>query len=247
MSVEAFGPYEELRRSGKVIIFGGGCYGALFSARIKRAKQRGMLTYQYQLIVDLDSSCKAISGNESEDSVFFNGDWLDFIESYYRYFANERDYIVLPCNTPHFLFKLYCRMFKSSNLGNIEIFEISDKLGYPFEVFNDDTIFVSFAKWKCPFLCIEPKICPATRDKRDWNVKKKLYDFISKKEELFLSGVYVFENDFYTNGVAVISAKKILDNYSKFVSQLSIQSKVYMLATLSKCHGAISFFTASIK
>lgn len=247
MSVEEFGPYAELKSSSKVIIFGGGCYGGLFSARIQRAKQRGALKYEYQLIVDLDCSCKVISENKSEDIVFFNGDWLDFVESYYRYFANEGDYIVLPCNTPHFLFKSYCRMLKSDNVGKIEVYGISDKLGYPFEEYSDDTIFVSFARWRCPFLCIEPKICPATRERRDWSVKKKLYDYISKKEGLFLSDVYIFENDFYINGVAIISAKKILDNYAKFVSKLSVQSKVYMIATLSICHGAISFFTASSK
>ncbi len=247
MSTEEYEPYSGLKQSSKIIILGGGCYGSLFSLRISRAKQRRLLDYAYQLIVDLDSNCKAISENKAEELVFFNGDWMDFIVSYYRYFVNENDYIILPCNTPHFLFRLYFSMLTMSHIGDMRVYELPEKLGYPYEVFSNDTIFVSYSKGRCPFLCIEPRICPLTRDKRDWNVKAKLYDYLAQKDDLEISDTYIFESDLYVNGIALISAKKIIDNYNRFVSQLSCDEKLYMLATLSECHGAISFFSAKGK
>jgi hypothetical protein len=134
-------------------------------------------------------------------------------------------------------------MVETNGVGKIKMYELMEKIGYPYEIFKEDTIFVSYANWTCPHLCIEPKICPAKRIKRTWSVKEKLLTYLYQRMKLSPKDIYVFETDLYINGVALISANKILKEYNRFVSQLEeVPDRTYMIATISNCHGAISFF-----
>ncbi|OGF66880.1 MAG: hypothetical protein A2Y62_01395 [Candidatus Fischerbacteria bacterium RBG_13_37_8] len=242
MIFKEFDPSLDLRNCNKVIILGGGCYGSVFSQRISRAKEKNQCDYSYQLIVDINSECEAIVNNERKDVLFFNGDWMDFFSSYVGYFINEQDYVVLPCNTPHFIFNFFVRMLTSSKGHRVEVLRLNDNIGFPYEEYSGDSLYISNAEWTCPYLCREPEICPAIHEARLWNIRERLCDYLSRIKEYKIDDSLLFESDLVINGVALIATKKIISGYRRLISTAEILPKVYVIATISQCHGAISVF-----
>jgi len=234
----------DLSARSKVLIMGGGCYGSLFSSRIARAREKGFIDYSNQLVVDINPECELKLKEQRDAIIFTNSDWIDFLLIYFKYLINDNDYIVLPCNTPHFIYQFYMRQLQGEGTVTIESVPFNEKTGFPFEKNAEDTSYISFADWQCMHLCREPEVCPATRIPRSWDIKKELMTFMMKHEIFSSLKPFIFECERYVNGVAVIKAKKIIDDYHVLLNSIEKSSQLYMVATLSHCHGAFSMFSA---
>jgi hypothetical protein len=55
-----------------------------------------------------------------------------------------------------------------------------DTLHLPFESTNaEKNHFMSRAGWMCPTTCIEPRLCPAIKDVRDWDLAEDLQPYVA--------------------------------------------------------------------
>lgn len=246
MTEKEFDPSIDLSKSSKILILGGGCYGSLFSSRMARARKRNQIEYAYQLIVDINPECEIGLRGNKEDIIFSNSDWMEFLTIYFKYFMHKDDYIVMPCNTPHFIFRLYTGWLAVDGKVSYEVIPFNEKIGFKFEKNGDEVTYVSIADWQCPPLCREPQICPATHQPRTWDVKKDLMNYLSNHDELSSLKAIILESERYVNGVAIISAGNILDHYHAILNSLNNSPCLYLLATLSQCHGAFSLLKAKV-
>jgi hypothetical protein len=244
ISEQAFDASVDLSKYKKVLILGGGCFGWLFSSRIERAQSNGLFDYEYQMVVDINPECEVASKKHSDRIIFTNSDYIDFFIIYFNYLFHDDDYLVMPCNTPHFIYHLFRRLLCITGNVQSHAVPVEERIGLPFESYKDDTLYMSYADWQCLSLCREPAKCPAIRMPRAWDLKKVLRHFVAGCKTTASAKTFFFEAEHYINGVAVIKAKKIIAEYRHIRTNLTASPQLYGIATLSACHGALSLFNA---
>jgi len=178
----------------RFIIIGGGCYGTYHSGQLYKSIQKGKLPADSQLIiVDRNAQPKAMTAHGDKPGFsFVQSDWQAFLQTLFsdpaRYNPatdGEEVQIVPAPFAPHLFFD-WLRFSvgeKLKELGRDEIVLEREgfdyKLSLPYE-FTDKTgnHFISRAGWTCPTACIEPRLCPAVKGLRDWDLGVDLPNFV---------------------------------------------------------------------
>jgi hypothetical protein len=179
----------------RFIIIGGGCYGTYHSGQLYKAIQKGKLPSNTKLIiVDRNAEPRAKQEHARKTNFeYVQSDWQAYLINFFDDPANyelARDgdsvQIVPAPFAPHLMFDwLQHSTTKAlAELGRSDI-ELSrdgfeDTLHLPFESTNaEKNHFMSRAGWMCPTTCIEPRLCPAIKDVRDWDLDNDLRQYIA--------------------------------------------------------------------
>jgi hypothetical protein len=179
----------------RFIVIGGGCYGIYHSGQLYKAIQKGKLPADSQLIVvdrNADPRARQEHGDKPGFS-FVQSDWQEFLQTFFsdpaRYNPEtdgEEVQIVPAPFAPHLLFD-WLRFSVTQALYDrgredvlIEREGFDYKLSLPFE--STDKVgnhYISRAGWMCPTACIEPRLCPAIKGPRDWDLDQDVRDFVT--------------------------------------------------------------------
>jgi hypothetical protein len=178
----------------KFIVIGGGCYGSYHSGQLYKAIQRGKLPADSQLII-VDRHAYPSSRAEHGAKAGFQwvqSDWQAYLQAflsdpqqYDPARAGESVHIVPAPFAPHLFFDWLhlatTAYLQESGYTNIELtregFDYKIQLPYEYSDPQSGNHFLSRAGWTCPAACIEPRLCPAIKDVRDWDLEADLRDF----------------------------------------------------------------------
>lgn len=179
----------------RFVVIGGGCYGIYHSGQLYKAIQKGKLPSTSQLIMvdrNAEPPARAKFG-QAANFTFVQADWhtylMQFMQDRAR-FEPGRDgetvQIVPPPYAPHLFFE-WLRAATEVALeelrpGGFEVaregFDYPMRTPYEFIDPKNGNHFLSRAGWTCPATCIEPHLCPAVKDVRDWDLDEDLRAFV---------------------------------------------------------------------
>lgn len=180
----------------RFVVIGGGCYGSYHSGQLYKAIQKGKLPSTSQLIMvdrNAEPPARAKFG-ASPNFSFVQADWHAYLTQFMEdraEFEPERDgetvQIVPPPYAPHLFFE----WLMAATLAELEACEPGrfrvEREGFdyplrtPYEFIDpkNGNHFLSRAGWTCPATCIEPHLCPAVKDVRDWDLDADLRAFVA--------------------------------------------------------------------
>lgn len=180
----------------RFVVIGGGCYGIYHSGQLYKAIQKGKLPDTTTLVVvdrNAEPPAKARFGNLPHFT-FIQADWHEYLMQFMRdpaEFDPARDgetvQLVPPPYAPHLFFD-WLRAATGEALQTrglpglrVEREGFDFTLGTPYEYHDpkNGNHFLSRAGWTCPATCIEPRLCPAVKDIRDWDLDADLRDFVA--------------------------------------------------------------------
>lgn len=180
----------------RFVVIGGGCYGIYHSGQLYKAIQKGKLPAASRLILvdrNAEPPAKARFGHLPHFT-FVQADWHNYLMQFMRdpdRFNPAQDgetvQLVPPPFAPHLFFDWLraatTEALHERGLQNyrVEREEFNYSLRTPYEYHDSKTgnHFLSRAGWTCPATCIEPRLCPAVKDIRDWDLDTDLRDFVA--------------------------------------------------------------------
>ncbi|MCB1214585.1 MAG: hypothetical protein KDK66_03820 [Deltaproteobacteria bacterium] len=222
-------------------VVGGGCFGSHYVRQLLKARDYNHLEFRNIKVIDHNPHCALTRSDllQAGQVSLVLADWEDYLSDFLQKNLNQSetalDHWVPSPLSPHLLFLAFLRAAKLS-------FEILD-LGKSFKNKGPEihlappvkiplasgSLALSFAKWKCPVHCIEPKFCPGIEDFRDWEMALAL-----KKESQVLVCRHRLQ------GVGTIAMAEILEEFQNLLKSLEDpQYQIFKLATLSTCHGVL--------
>ena len=197
--------------------------------QLRRARERRALTFDRLLVVDHDEDCAVARGDVSGVEIVVSG-WSEFFGALGCAQAREPDAIVPSPLMPHLLFQWLEQRARArwpSRAVDVEMpGEIS---GVPWQkAGGESTRYVSFAEWMCPVNCIEPRICPHTRDERHWSLPPALRR-TSKRLRAGgerLDGPAIFHCTHRAYGVGMIDVSAVLDAERMLVAAVEREREI---------------------
>ncbi len=179
----------------RFVVIGGGCYGLYHSSQLYKAIQKGKLPPTSQLIMvdrNPEPPARAKFGF-SPNFTFVQADWHNYLMQFMQgpaRFEPERDgetiQIVPPPYAPHLFFE-WLRAATDLALQELrpggfqverEGFDYPMRTPYEYIDPKNGNHFLSRAGWTCPATCIEPRLCPAVKGIRDWDLDEDLRAFV---------------------------------------------------------------------
>ncbi|HEY2849294.1 MAG TPA: hypothetical protein VGI97_05410 [Gemmatimonadaceae bacterium] len=235
------------QRYGTVVIVGGGCYGGYYVRQLRRARERGAITVERVLVVDHDEQC-AVAREGASDVEVIVDDWAEFFARYLAGEARDADAIVPSPLMPHLLFQwIEQRARERWPERRVEIEMPSAVGGVPWQKEGgESTRYVSFAEWMCPVNCIEPRICPHTREERSWSLPPAIAAHVEalRASGEQLDGPAIFHCTHRAYGVGMIDVRDVLSADEMVEAAGSEGRGVRLLVgTVSHCHGALGVLT----
>jgi hypothetical protein len=116
-------------------------------------------------------------------------------------------------------------------------------VGTPWErAGTDGSTYVSHATWTCPVNCIEPHVCPHTRDVRDWTMPDSIavWTELRRTAGEALLGPFTFHCTHRAYGVGMVDKGSIHDADEQIRAAGGAAGVRAVVATASHCHGAVS-------
>jgi hypothetical protein len=229
-----------------IVVVGGGCYGSYYVRQLRRAYARGALTYDRLLVVDRDAACIAAAavGDDLELRV---ADWGDFFSAYLAGEARAGDTIVPSPLMPHLLFQWLVQRARSRWPQRHLTVRLPGPVGgIPWQREGQDgTRYVSFAEWICPVNCIEPRICPHTRNERTWSMPPSLAAHVKSSLGMDedLQGSIILHCTHRAYGVGMIDVDDVLAGERTLVAAAAGRSANLLVGTVSHCHGALGILS----
>ena len=222
----------------KFFIAGGGCYGSYYVRQLDRARSRGKLKVDEIIVVDRNPHC-AVAEKLSEvaGARLEVCDWLDFGAELFKHRSQWRDDMWVPTPLgPHIIF----HWIKAH--GRPIAFE-GELPHLPYaQILPSGSVVLSHAPGTCPVNCVEPKLCPLTKDIRDWEMKDTVRDLVDKtKGQTRIDDVGVFVCQHYEHGVGTIALNQIFGEWERLRSQFQTGKRI-AIATVSSCHGIVDAF-----
>jgi hypothetical protein len=240
---------------GDIVVVGGGCYGGYYVRQLGRAAAADAIRWRRLLVVDRDPQCLVAREPNagvpvhpmpparivpSEWGAFFDG-WIPLRES------TGPDAIVPSPLMPHLLVEYLARRAAQRWPGRrVARVPLAGEIGTPWErAAPDATTYVSHATWTCPINCVEPAICPHTKEVRDWTMPDTLAAWaeIRRAAGETMLGPFTFHCTHRSYGVGMIDkapireADQIITNAANAEGAGTLRAVV---ATASHCHGAVS-------
>jgi hypothetical protein len=237
---------------GDIVVVGGGCYGAYYVRQLARAAAARAVRWRRLLVVDRDPRCVVARETPSamprhrmpparivpsEWGKFFDG-WIPLRES------AGRDAIVPSPLMPHLFFEYLQRRALCRWPGRTVVRSAPGaEVGTPWERASPDgTTYVSHATWTCPINCIEPDLCPHTRDVRDWTMPASLAVWTELRRSVgeSLLGPFTFHCTHRAYGVGMVDKAPIREADARIEAVGEHAPVRAVVATASHCHGAVS-------
>ncbi|HVZ48897.1 MAG TPA: hypothetical protein VG916_08945, partial [Gemmatimonadaceae bacterium] len=97
---------------------------------------------------------------------------------------------------------------------------------------RDATRYVSYATWTCPINCIEPAMCPHTRDVRAWSLHQTLGARAGDVPTALLRVTH------RVYGVGMVDVADVVAG-DRLVAARLADAGLVRVATASHCHGAV--------
>jgi hypothetical protein len=181
------------------------------------------------------------------------GDWDETLD---RLLASDEgargDWLVPAPLTPHLFAGWLAR--ELATLGDVRAVEPPLLPDTPFARATAGRLVFSFAEWRCPTHCIEPALCPATRQPKSWDLGRELVSYAMRLRESGiepLAGPFVARLAPIARGVSGFP----LSDWARAARRVRAlltgprpRSHAYVLAaTASSCHGAASLLRVEKK
>lgn len=227
---------------GSIIIVGGGCYGSYYVRQLRRARERGALTFDRVIVVDHDEEC-LVGRERATDLELVVAEWTEFFASYLGGNPGDDDAIVPSPLMPHLLFQwLEQRARERWPSRSVTIEMPAAMIGVPWQKEGgDSTRYVSFAEWMCPVNCIEPRICPHTREFRDWSLPPSVRAHVdaARAGGERVDGPAIFHCTHRAYGVGMIDVKDVIASERMLADSVESGAGRLLVGTVSHCHGAL--------
>ena len=232
---------------GTIIVVGGGCYGGYYVRQLRRARERDAIAFERLIVVDHDEDC-AVAREGAADLEVVVAEWSDFFSEYLGGpGALDRDAIVPSPLMPHLLFQwLEQRARALWPARHVSVEMPGAMSGVPWQKEGgESTRYVSFAEWMCPVNCIEPRICPHTRDVRTWSLPPAVAAHVEamrgRGEQL--DGPATFHCTHRAYGVGMIDVRDVIAAERMLVASVESGAARLLVGTVSHCHGALGMLT----
>jgi hypothetical protein len=237
-------------RRRRVLVVGGGCFGTHFQRRLRRARETGGEPFAIW-VVDRDENCAVAAawrkhGTPEPGDRFVCAEWSEFLRSYLSgpaesLEARRTDLLVPSPLAPH-LFAAWLASLWGEHEVEREAFPVRPELPYV-QTLPDGGLTLSHAAWRCPTHCIEPRLCPATRQIRDWDLSRSLLALMPALRSRVASplvGPLLSQCVTWRQGVGVMPLADWLRSAS--VARSALRHGGHLLAaTVSACHGVAHY------
>jgi len=242
------------RRGRRFLVVGGGCFGTAHARSLLRASARGTLPGDEIWVIDRDAGCAAAALAPAAGLRIVAADWEGFLADYLREWergagVREEDFLVPAPPAPH-LFPgwLAQALARRARLAEVSAPTLPDTpLARPL----GPRLAVSFAEWRCPVRCIEPAVCPATRQPRSWEITRELGAYAGRLRAAGLAplaGPYVGRVTHLVEGVGGFplmdwarAARRLRAALAGPPAPATLHA---LVGTVSGCHGAVSLLRA---
>lgn len=239
---------------GTIVIVGGGCYGSYYVRQLSRAAMANAVRWERLLVVDRNPDCAIAqrigthaSGGAAGRVELVVSDWRVFFRSYLdaaasNRTASRRDAIVPSPLMPHLMFEwILARARERWPDREVGTKPLETSPAIPWQHATEGgPHYVSFATWICPINCVEPRICPHTRELRDWSLPDAARAYVAEEQEKghLLAGPVIFHCTHRTYGVGMFDTAEVIAG-DDLVRRVAEQSAAELLVgTMSHCHGA---------
>ena len=233
-------------RRRRVLVVGGGCFGSHIQRRLRRARDGGGEPFEIW-VVDRDENCAVATAWRDDEGVepgdrIVRAEWGEFLRSYLpgpaeSTEARRADLLVPSPLAPH-LFAGWLAAQWEDGAVEREPFPLQPDLPYV-QRLSDGGLAVSHAAWLCPTHCVEPRLCPATRQVRDWDLARSLVAFtpaLRSRTEEPVVGPLLSQCVTWRQGVGVTPLADWLR--AAAVARRALAGGGHLLAaTVSACHG----------
>ncbi len=236
---------------GRVVVIGGGCYGAWYTQQLSRAIERGAVVAREIIVVDHNQHCLVTerSGHGAYGSApvrVVRAEWNDFVADWLSHDLETlaHDTMVPSPLMPHLCLDwLIARARTRFPDRHVSVQPLRETPPTPWErAAPDGRHYVSFATWTCPVNCIEPARCPATRDVRDWSMPVALERF-AQQPRTQVNASLIFHCEHRAYGVGMIDAARIAAGDELLASWSQDAPLRILVGTVSHCHGALGVLT----
>lgn len=243
------------QRFATIVIVGGGCYGSYYHRQLQRAARAGAIVADRLLVVDRDPACLLAQGGSPDASEpppviaaeIEIVEWSAFFERYLTDAARNpeafaRDAIVPSPLMPHLMGEWLVRRARERFGDRVSTQPFDRVPTVPWErAGNDGTHYVSFATWMCPINCIEPRICPHTRDVRSWSMPERLAEHArAASVEGQAVDVAVLHCEHRAYGVGMFDTRAVADADARIRAAGDARAADVIIGTVSHCHGALT-------
>jgi hypothetical protein len=231
---------------GTIIVVGGGCYGAYYVRQLCRAARAGAIRADRVLVIDRDPDCRVAREPQAERVLtvqVVGREWTAFFNEYLRTSAGApslvpRDAIVPSPLMPHLMGEWLVGRARERFGDRVSTQPFDDVPDVPWKRAGvDGTHYVSFATWMCPVNCVEPRVCPHTRDVRSWSMPAAVEEHARggvNRE----SAVLFCRHRAY--GVGMFDTREVLEADGRIRAAGDRGSAEITIGTVSHCHGALT-------
>lgn len=235
-----------VQQYGTIVVVGGGCYGGYYVRQLRRARERSAIAFERLIVVDHDEDC-AVARERAADVDVVVSDWSEFFARFLGGNAGEHDAIVPSPLMPHLLFQwLEQRARDRWPSRSVTIGMPGAVGGVPWQKEGgESTRYVSFAEWMCPVNCIEPRICPHTRDVRSWSLPPAVTAHVeaARAGGEAIDGPAIFHCTHRAYGVGMIDVSSVLESERMLTASVESGAGKLLVGTVSHCHGALGVIT----
>lgn len=234
---------------GSVVVVGGGCYGSYYVRQLQRAVRAGALGVDEILVVDRDADC-ALAGDSGRPAEpwtapvrFVVQDWRAFFDAYLDRAAalgsGANDAIVPSPLMPHLMGEWLVRRARDRwPERSVETIPFEAVPAVPWErAGTDGTHYVSFATWMCPVNCVEPRVCPHTREERSWSLPDTI-DSFARDGAAGSAAVLFCRHRAY--GVGMFDTREVVAADALIARAGASGAAEVVIGTVSHCHGALT-------
>jgi hypothetical protein len=238
----------------RFIVIGGGCYGKYHSGQLYKAVQKGKLPADIRLLLIDRNEHPAVKDlyGDKDCFEFVRSDWQTYLQNFFSdpalyNPATDGDTVqIVPAPfAPHLLFDWLESSTRNrlDELGCnnilIERDAFDEKMSLPYEHTDaKGNHYMSRAGWTCPTACIEPRLCPAVKAVRDWDLAEDVravasgglvQPSVSAAERLatanksngtttllepatHYAGVITFTCHHFSHGIGTVSARQLFES-----------------------------------
>jgi hypothetical protein len=238
-----------IQRFGRVVVVGGGCYGAYYLRQLTRALRAGAVEWDELVVVDRDPACAVARIGVDEHpprTRVVAAEWQRYFDDYLGAAVGDperrRDAIVPSPLMPHLMADwLATRAAQRWPRRSVRTEPLVTAPDVPWQrAGQDGTHYVSFAEWMCPINCIEPPKCPHTRGERSWSLPIAVREYVSAERGRGRGlEPLVFHCTHRTHGVGMIDVADVVDADAAIARGGSAGDASFLIGTVSHCHGAL--------
>jgi hypothetical protein len=246
-------------RARRFLVVGGGCFGAAYARSLLRARARRRLPGDEVWVIDRDPGCAAAALAPAAGLRLVTAAWEEFFAGYLRGWARaggprEEDFLVPSPRAP----QLFVGWLTQALGDEVRLAEIAPpllpetplaRLSWPRPA--GPRLALSFAEWPCPVRCIEPAVCPATRQPRTWEITQALRAYAQRLRAAGiapLAGPYLGRVTHLVEGVGGFPlmdwARTARALRAEWARRSPPAPLCALVGTVSGCHGAVSLLRA---